>query len=89
MKLSVSVTQDDILLGKKSNCDFCPVAYAVRRVVPDKYIKISVGRRWLVLWPNDTVICTEVELPEVVKTFIKEFDRGLPVSPFTFEMDLG
>lgn len=87
-KLTVSVTQDDIQFGKKGNCDWCPVAHAVRRVVSEKYIKISVGKRWLVLWPNDVIISREVELPEVAKTFIKEFDRGLPVSPFTFEIDI-
>lgn len=88
MKLTVSVTQDDIQFGKKGNCDWCPIAHAVRRVVPEKYIKISVGSRWLILWSTRVIICKEVELPQVAKTFIKDFDRGFSVSPFTFEIDI-
>lgn len=74
----VNVTKHDIKIGHRGSIDQCPVALALVR---------ATGRRWEVTdrrcWNSGGIGFFH---PEVVKKFIKEFDSGAEVSPFSFEI---
>ena len=78
--ITVTVTPRDIVKGKQWSACGCPVALALRRATGRK---ISVGP--LELADEDE---THVDLPAEVVDFIRRFDRGEPVEPFRFEIDL-
>jgi hypothetical protein len=73
----ISVTEDDIKMGKVGDCQFCPVALAVKR---NTARPITVG--------SDILDVDQVShwLPLEVVDFIEDFDSGLLVDPFTFEL---
>lgn len=81
MKYPVSVTHDDILLGQTGSEEWCPIARAVRRVLPgrrirviDKFVRVDDGHAWL---------------PGEAQEFVELFDAGCEVHPFDFELDDG
>jgi hypothetical protein len=81
MKKTIRVTQELIDNGQKIDAACCPVALALKKEVDPKascgdtscYLGKRYGRH---------------ELPQAVITFVKAFDKGLPVEPFEFEIDL-
>lgn len=78
----VEVTLEDIRLGQKQNCQHCPVARALWRAMPIEGKFIFVG-----VW-NVQLRDKEYPLPEVVSRFIRDFDSGKNVEPFSFELEL-
>jgi hypothetical protein len=82
VKVTISVTQDDIDNGERQRCATCPVALAIRRVLPGAPM-VSVGG-WSVLLSTEL----EVLLPGVAEEFIAAFDRYAPVAPFEFELEV-
>jgi hypothetical protein len=78
--LNIQVTQADIDEGHPLACASCPVALATSRAMHrparvDAFITV-VGYPRLV-W----------SLPDAVYSFIKAFDAGLPVVPFSFVLE--
>jgi len=72
--LQIRVTRDDIRKGIPENVHMCPIARAVRRA----------GRERVTV---DDCIATRTknfELPDVAQRFMRSFDWGRPVKPFTF-----
>ena len=65
----------DIKSGKAGSSCFCPVALAMERVLG---APVEVWRH--TLWFKGIIY----ELPYKVMEFIKRFDNGLPVKPFSF-----
>ena len=92
--MKVSVTLEDIRLGKKRNPCWCPIALAIRRASglkspidaePDEAIsddsrRCEVGGRTVALRGK------VYSLPLEAMFFVAEFDRGNQVSPFEFEL---
>lgn len=76
--MTVTVTQQDINNGHKRNCGHCPIALAVRRVIPDVY----VGGYHVFIDEIATY-----KLPDVAIEFIKAFDNERPVKPFSFDIE--
>lgn len=79
--MTIHVTAEDIATGVRGECMTCPVAIAVNRVTrtwcyvfSDGHIGIH-GDQW-------------IEAPREVSMFLQMFDAGLPVTPFTFELDI-
>ena len=83
--MKIKVTQKDIEEGYRGSCHDCPVALAFKREVKTAFeIGLSVGaerilHREVHEWDTYT-------LPKRAQTFIKRFDNGKPVEPFTFEI---
>ena len=71
------VTRKDIKTGKKDNCQLCPVALAMKR---------ALGAEVQVLMGKYQFQSAAHELPYKVTQFIKRFDDGLPVKPFSFNI---
>jgi hypothetical protein len=83
------VTQDDIDQGRPRDCYNCPVARSVVRTLglgpaADEW---TVGSWVIAGWLRDRQVVS-VPAPIRVCRFIDEFDRGQPVEPFSFELEL-
>ncbi len=75
--VKVKVTHDNIEKGN-SNPDGCPVALALNRVTRRK---VTAGIVWICFANGQYV-----ETPQVVRDFIKNYDRHRLVKPFSFEI---
>jgi len=76
MKLSVTVTRDDIRLGKTYDECNCPIARAIKRQYKTKAVCVRGD--------DGNIDGREVLFPKAAETFIRRFDLGRPVKPFTF-----
>lgn len=76
----IEVTREDIDHGLAGSCGSCPVALAIRRRFPDGWVRVGIrcvyagGRAY--------------HLPSGAIEFIERFDGGMPVEPFSFELDI-
>lgn len=82
--MKINITQKDINKGEKANGDRCPIARAIKRAMPFKNIwyKYEVGRILVMNRFGNTVF----ELPVEAVKFIRDYDGGHPVEPFSFEV---
>lgn len=74
--MKITVTKEDIKKGKPEQGESCPIARAIRRQTRKK---VHVG-----------YICLEINhceytFPQEAQQFVKDFDAGKPVGPFSFE----
>ena len=79
--MKFTVTKQMIKDGKPDNVCFCPVALAIKAKLPKLSFRIEAS----------VVVIESVgyfELPQRTIRFIKKFDEGKPVRPFTFCLDL-
>ena len=90
LTLNVRVTREDIKRGKQVNCNGCPIALAVKRLVKG-HPRVKPGPALV----GATVVCLKEKgtkrfvygnLPKVAKAFIAKFDQELKVSPFRFKL---
>jgi len=76
--MKIIVTEQDIRIGNKADCNFCPIALAGQRAlgrpVTVSCYNIYGGR-------ND-----RYPLPKKAQEFICLFDKGEKVGPFEFEV---
>lgn len=84
MKRKIEVTQDDINNGDRDDTQSCPIALALLKA---GFTEPRVDGCDICYTEGDKV--KSVMSPSVVRDFVKSFDRGLPVKPFSFELDLG
>lgn len=80
--MKITVTQDDIDCGFRSNCHLCPIARAIARETGrhSKFIRFDSPERI-------EVGCEVYQTSDQnVINFILDFDCGKPVQPFSFEM---
>ena len=79
MRLTITVTSDDIANGKPGQATSCPVALgAYRAGVAEALVgprEIRYGRGW-------------VPLPRSAIRFVRAFDHGRPVAPFRFRLNV-
>jgi hypothetical protein len=91
MKIHVNVTQEDIEKGD-NDCRSCPIARAILRGYDDVgMVSVQpIGRpsveQFRAFWEvGDTLY--RADLPNEARKFIKNFDAGMPVTPFHFELE--
>ena len=80
----IEVTREHISQGQRQECALCPVALAIKAVIPCTYCAVGVGSVQMIRRKQ----WYDLDLPAKVQKFIKEFDLGLPVRPFSFELEL-
>ena len=82
--LVIEVTRDDIQQGEIESCENCPVARAVKRAIPDQvHVEVLPHEIWIAYKKREP----ESHRPKKeVMEFIKQFDAGLPVEPFKFNL---
>lgn len=82
---AVSVTARRIAKGVPGDCGWCPVALAMAVAFP--------GLTYLSVGLTDIIVQfieggkVSLSTPREVHEFIRAFDLGQPVEPFTFELD--
>ena len=85
MKTIVSVTKEHIAQGKRENAGSCPIALAVKSLLPVKKTRqVRVYTDQLKL----TRVIRKSALPLEAKNFILKFDSGKDVEPFSFLVDI-
>jgi hypothetical protein len=83
---AISVTAEHIAAGQRGDCAFCPVALAVTGAFPRvAYLRVYVHE--VVIRGAPETVMAGVTMPLVAQRFIRDFDAGQPVEPFTFELD--
>ena len=84
---TITITDDDIALGKPGDTKTCPVARAAARALNATLpSEISVGGFQIIHWSlADTA---EIyNLPGRAQAWIAAFDRGETAQPITFNME--
>ena len=83
MTITINVTDEDILRGRRKDPIACPIALAARRAgLSDPW----VHRLTMTFFRQSEPGCTEIrtDLPPETSGFILDFDRGCRVDPFQF-----
>lgn len=80
MKARIEVTEADIKAAIPCNGRACPIANAMTRLGFDRFWVFSSQVRWS---GDHTSV-----LPTKAQEFIGSFDWGLPVGPFSFELEI-
>ncbi len=85
MKVKVTVTEQHIKRGKKSNTNFCPIALALKGqlglrsvVVDGDVVEFGVDKE------GDGGF--SINLPVEAQEFVRAFDDGETVKPFSFTL---
>ena len=85
---TIEVTQKDIDDGEKGLCACCPVALAINREL-SRPAYASVKFDTVLIKNADTgKVITWILMPAKVNKFVYDFDSGVEVKPFTFELDI-
>ncbi len=85
MIISIPVTQSHIWRGKKTECDLCLIALALKDIFPTVRA-LSVTPHSIV--PNYSAE-NQIHLPEIARKFISDFDTDFAkVAPFSFEIEI-
>ena len=85
MKVTIQVTQEDIKNGQPTRCLKCPLALAATRAFGHQ---IFVARYTMFSMDvNGKVNFHGGKLPKEVTTWQWNFDNGIPVKPFDFEIE--
>jgi hypothetical protein len=84
--MKIKVTLKDIEEGYRGSCYDCPIAHAFKREVKTtSHTGLTVGAARIL--HREACTWNAYTLPKKAQTFIKRFDNGKPVEPFTFEIE--
>lgn len=85
--IHVEVTQADIDGAERGSPMHCPIARALWRITG---LTCSVGSLDIDAWREggSEGLAWEARTPTVAANFIRAFDNKMPVSPFTFTLDI-
>ncbi len=81
-RLVVEVKDTHIKEGVKCACMSCPIALAIIDATKAKAHEVFVGGSYVDLYGRHR------QLPDAARQFIADFDCGMPVIPFSFELEL-
>lgn len=85
MTIRVEVCEADIAAGTPGMTLGCPVALAIKRVLPD--CGVIVDRETITFGVRgDHIRWLDFRCPPAVKRFVTEFDARRTVGPFTFDI---
>ena len=79
--MKIEVTEKHIRHGQRNTCHHCPIALAVNDITNTETAVVS-GEDFCFGEGDDF---KEYSLPQEARDFIKQFDDGELVHPFTFE----
>lgn len=83
----IEVTQLDIDEGYQGDCEFCPIARAVSvKIKPGFTCRVS--RTEIALFNEWRSLMGWLKLPVWATEFVVRFDKGFPVRPFSFDLDI-
>jgi hypothetical protein len=82
-RIKVSVTEEDILRGKRLVARACPIARAIRRDAR-MWKRVSVYGNYCNYYDSRGWFMNMSKLPKKCETFVNRFDEGKKVNPFSF-----
>ena len=82
-RILIEVTQEDINAGIRAATKACPVAFALQRATQDKDASVGAFGIYVILDQKKFT----ADLPLVVRKFIRDFDYGYEVKPFSFYIE--
>lgn len=82
-KITVSVTEQDIILGVRRNCSSCPVALAIKRKLGHGCVDVLPFVVWIGWCPSYAT-----RLPIEATKALDDFDNGETIKPFSFELEV-
>lgn len=83
MKKRIRITTSDIKHGKRGRCYCCPVKRGLDRAFPEtKHTGNMAGIEFLYVGN------TALPAPKKVRDWIRDFDKGFTVKPFSFTLNL-
>ena len=85
MKVQIDVTQEDLDEGVRCSFRKCPIARAIRRVFGGSW---SVGSYTAVYRDDSRSFIYSVDLPREATVFMRAFDTGDMLAPFSFEVGI-
>lgn len=85
--MKINVTQRDIDSGLRNDCTLCPVARAIKRRL-GKSKSVQVFETSIDIYNSKDRLEKQYNIPELAQLFIKNFDTGCPVGPFSFTLNL-
>jgi hypothetical protein len=80
-KITIDVTQADIEAGHPLACSACPIALAAQRAFGDRPVIVD---SFLSIRGQDRLVWS---MPSAAYAFIRDFDAGRPVEPFSFTLE--
>lgn len=83
--MKIIVTQKDIDTGKSAEPCSCPIAKAIKRVLPSADFRVGSDHLFI---KNRNLKHDTIMLSKEAIDFIASFDHGLSVRPFEFEIEL-
>lgn len=86
-KIKIHVTSEHIKNGKVCLADACPIYLALEERTGDTNIRVRSDHVARITAPSDImgVVSRRIAtLPRSARRFIRKFDMGKPVQPFTF-----
>ena len=78
----IHVTSEHIKNGQKGSLFACPIALAIKKKCYD--VQVSAGSLWVKKQPDGYF--TNMHFPKAVKAFVRKFDCGEEVAPFSFTL---
>jgi hypothetical protein len=82
----IKVSKKDIECGSRNSGYYCPIALAMKRFgFTVEVTKTTIDFNPFGCGDNEDI---KLELPPLAMDFIKRFDAGKKVRPFTFELPL-
>lgn len=84
--MTVQVTAEDIQKGVRGQSCKCPVALAMKRTLRLRKSIVACYGCSYTLWDSKFKRVMKIgKFPRSVRLFIRAYDKGEPVAPFTFE----
>lgn len=84
--MKITVTKKHIDAGIRNDCERCPIALAILESVPDS-ASPTVDHSEISFLKDNRFTLVHSDTPRSAEEFIERFDNGLPVQPFTFEIE--
>ena len=81
-RIKVTVTSEDIEMGRRGSHLRCPIAQALKRRFPECIAAAGLSR--IALWMEGNLSSHYYPTSERMVEFIGRFDKRLPVEPSTF-----
>lgn len=82
-KLEVVITREDIWNGVRRDCNACPIALAVKRLVNPSTV-VSVNGSSVILKSDKFIFRSS--LPSQASDFVERFDNRSDAEPFSFNL---
>jgi len=86
MKRLIDITYQDIEMGDRGCENSCPIALALRHEYNTTNVSVTMEDEPYI-YVNDDELDMTSDMRDIVDEFVKKFDTGKEVKPFTLEVD--